>query len=338
MITERDKEILQFINVFGKTYYEVLAVTFFKNDQVARNRIAKLMKDKVIGYLRTGLESPRRALTLGRVGKDYIDVELGEYVKVPKISNTTVHHNIIEQIVYYHLSQIGSIERTTIATHHKLLNHIPDLIYTTNRGTRIYIEVEITKKSNDRYKEIMRKIIKDKPDKLLYISDTHERAKSIVESIGYWGEKIMYIDIESFVKNITETKKVSPHTHKNPNARPAKIIAQQPKTINIIEHDNKEILKEPDSVPVAFEKIDNVKTIEASNNIQNFNEEKPVIKNIELTRYTKFLLAFNNITDELSYRFNTVIYASVLVAFYGGGGYGLWKISGEVFKLIDTFL
>lgn len=331
MLTERDKEILQFINVFGKTYYEVLGVTFFKNDQMARNRISKLAKQKVFSYLKTGLESPRRALTLGASGKDYIDVELGEYVKVPKISNTTVHHNIIEQIVYYHLSQIGSVERTTIATHHKLLNHIPDLIYTTNSGTRIYIEVEITKKSNYRYKEIMSKIIKDNPDKLLYISDTADRAKSIVETIGYWGNKLTYIDIESFIKNVTETKKISPHVYKDPNERPKKPIAQQPKVIEIIEQEDKQLHIEPICTPLAIEKRDKSIKIEVSNNVKDLPEDKIIYtsKTTE-TKYEKIIPIANNIIDGLIYRINTVIYASILVVFYGGGSYGLWRISTKL--------
>jgi len=334
ILTGRDKEILQFINVFGKTYYEVLGKTFFSNDQIARNRLTKLMKQKIISYIRTGLESPRRALILGSVGKDYIDVELGEYVKVPKISNTTIEHNILEQIVYYYLSQIGKVERTTIATHSKDLYHVPDMIYTTSKGMQVYIEIEITKKSKYRYIEIMRNIIKDKPDKLLYISDTADRAKSIVESIGYWGDKLTYIDIESFIKNVTETQKISPHVHKNPNERPIKTIINIPKIINATEQNNKEMFVDVVNMPVPLEKTTDIIKIEVCNNVQDSNEDTVIAKSIEQKQFIKIMSIVNNIMDGFVYRVNTVIYASVLVVFYGGGSYGVWKI----LKFLDSFL
>jgi hypothetical protein len=332
LLTERDKEILQFINVFGKTYYEVLGKTFFSNDQIARNRITKLMKQKIISYISTGLESPRRALTLGSVGKDYIDVELGKYVKVPKISNTTIEHNILEQIVYYYLSQIGKVERTTIATHSKDLCHVPDMIYTTPKGMRIYIEVEITKKSKYRYIEIMRNIIKDKPDKLLYISDTADRAKSIVESIGYWGDKLTYIDIESFIKNITETQKISPHIHKDPNERPIKVITQQPKVVKIIEQEDKQLAIELINESTPFEKKDkNLEEIVVSNNVQEIHEHKGIaINEKQNSRNEHIYSVINNIINGLIYRVNTVMYAITLVLFYGGGSYVIWKIVKSV--------
>ena len=51
MITKRDKEIVDFINIFGKTYYKVLGETFFNNEQVARNRINLLIKRKYLELL-----------------------------------------------------------------------------------------------------------------------------------------------------------------------------------------------------------------------------------------------------------------------------------------------
>lgn len=334
MLTKRDKEILQFINVFGKTYYEVLGVTFFKDKQMARNRITKLMKSQVIGYLKTGLESPRRALTLGSVGKDYVEVELNEYVKVPKISNVTIEHNILEQIAYYHLSKIGKVERTTIATHSKDLHHVPDMIYTTPKGMQVYIEVEITKKSKYRYIDIMKNIIKDKPDKLLYISDTADRAKSIVDSIGYWGNKLTYIDIESFLKNVTETQKISPHVHKDPNERPPQIINQKqeiPKEIITEKKETQDIMeqanKQTSEIILTNEVTQNMK-VNVSNNIKDMNDEM-IIDNIKSTKY------INNIINGILYRLRVAYYGIGLVIIYGGGGYWLWEISNELFKFIS---
>ena len=64
MITNRDIEIFKFINKYGKTYIEVLAKTFFTNEQVARNRINSLAKQNLISYWNTNLMKPRRAIVL----------------------------------------------------------------------------------------------------------------------------------------------------------------------------------------------------------------------------------------------------------------------------------
>ena len=203
MLTQRDKEILLFINVFGKTYYEVLGQTFFNNDKVARNRIDKLMKEKTIGYLSTGLMSPRRVLILGSNAKEYLHKELGIDVKRPKLTNTTIEHGIMEQIVYYHLSQIGEVERTTVAEHRKVLKHVPDMIYTTKKGSRVFIEVETTKKSNPRYINLIHKIRKENFDYLFYILPTKQRAENMMTALPDW-HKLRFIDINTLVAEIKE--------------------------------------------------------------------------------------------------------------------------------------
>lgn len=203
MLTQRDKEILLFINVFGKTYYEVLGETFFNNEKVARNRINKLVKEKNIGYLNTGLMSPRRVLILGINAKEYLQKELGVNIKRPKLTNTTIDHGILEQIVYYHLSQIGKVERTTVAEHSKVLKHIPDMIYTNDKNKRIYVEVETTKKSNPRYKDLMHKIKKEELDYLLYILPTKQRAENMMTALPDW-HKLRFIDIDTLVNEIKE--------------------------------------------------------------------------------------------------------------------------------------
>jgi len=348
MLTKRDKEILKFINVFGKTYYEVLGKTFFKNIQSARNRITVLKKKRVISYKKTGLESPKRALTLGPVGKEYVDVVLKEYVKVPKISNTTIRHNILEQIVYFHLYKIGKVERTTIATHYKMLNHVPDMIYTTAKGSKVYVEVEITKKSKYRYHEIMKKIIRDKPDKLLYISDTNDRAKSIVTSIGYWDNKLKYMDIDTFLKNVIETRKINPHSHNDPNVRPRKIISQRANQIHeTIRTEKKEALDVIEvTTKVLPEKViaemvpnkevkQNIK-IQVSDNIEYFDKHKTNIKSS--TKATKYINIANKIIDGIAYRIRTVYYGFGFALLYGGSGYWLYEKSDDLFSLIDWYL
>ena len=76
MITKRDKEIVDFINIFGKTYYKVLGETFFNNEQVARNRINLLVKGKIFKTVRLDLEemnAPKTCIVLGSEGKKIIE-------------------------------------------------------------------------------------------------------------------------------------------------------------------------------------------------------------------------------------------------------------------------
>ena len=98
MLTNRDIEIFKFLNRYGKTYIEVLGKTFFSSEQIARNRVNRLAKYNLIGYWNTGLMKPRRALVLTSDSKVYLDEELGYEVKKAKINQTTIHHNVLEQI------------------------------------------------------------------------------------------------------------------------------------------------------------------------------------------------------------------------------------------------
>ena len=83
MITNRDIEIFKFVNKYGKTYIEVLAKTFFTNEQVARNRINTLAKQNLISYWNTNLMKPRRAIVLTADTKVMLEDEFeikGEYL------------------------------------------------------------------------------------------------------------------------------------------------------------------------------------------------------------------------------------------------------------------
>lgn len=209
MLTQRDKEVLTFLNRYGKTYLEVLGETFFNNIQVARNRINKLAKDGLIGYWNTGLMKPRRALVLTKDSREYLENELGLEPKNAKINKSTIEHNVIEQIADYHLQKIGTVERTTVYKHFSKLHHVPDFIFTNDNGSRFYIEVELTKKSQARYKSIVHSMSRDNPNGIVYVTDTKERASAIAKTMPIW-DKLYFIDIQTLVSNITEHGKLRP--------------------------------------------------------------------------------------------------------------------------------
>lgn len=209
MITNRDIEIFKFINSYGKTYIEVLAKTFFTNEQVARNRINSLAKQNLISYWNTNLMKPRRAIVLTADTKVMLEDEFEIKAKNVKLNRTTIQHNIIEQITQFHLSKIGSVERTTVSTHQDKLNHIPDFIFTNSNGNKINIEIELSKKSAPRYTKLMQDVAKDNPDAIIYILDSKTKIKSFASIMPKW-QKLYFISIDELIKNINELGQIKP--------------------------------------------------------------------------------------------------------------------------------
>lgn len=209
MITERDIKIFKFINKYGKSYIEVLGKTFFTNEQVARNRMNILAKQNLISYWNTGLMKPRRAIVLTADTKSMLENEYEVTTRNTKLNRTTIHHNVIEQIVDYHLSKIGTVERTTVYTHKEKLHHIPDFIFTNKSGNKINIEVELTKKSAPRYVKLMQAVSKDNPDAIIYILSGKDKIKSYASIMPKW-HKLFFISIDELIKNIEQTGQIKP--------------------------------------------------------------------------------------------------------------------------------
>lgn len=209
MITDRDIEIFKFINKYGKSYIEVLAKTFFSNEQVARNRMNILAKQNLITYWNTSLMKPRRAIVLTSDTKSMLENDFDITPRNAKLNRTTIQHNIIEQIVDFHLSKIGTVERTTVYTHRDKLHHIPDFIFTNESGNKINIEVELTKKSAPRYAKLMQLVAKDNPDAIIYILTSKEKIKSFATIMPKW-HKLFFISIEDLIKNIDQIGQIKP--------------------------------------------------------------------------------------------------------------------------------
>lgn len=209
MITERDIKIFKFINKYGKSYIEVLAKSFFANEQVARNRINILAKQNLISYWNTGLMKPRRAIVLTADTKSMLENEYEIVTRGTKLNRTTIHHNVMEQIIDYHLSKIGTVERTTVYTHKEKLHHIPDFIFTNESANKINIEVELTKKSAPRYMKLMQAVSKDNPDAIIYILSSKDKIKSYASIMPKW-HKLFFISIDELIKNIKQTGQIKP--------------------------------------------------------------------------------------------------------------------------------
>ena len=83
------------------------------------------------------------------------------------------------------------------------------LLGVSSREKKINIEVEITKKTEKRYKEIIFKSSKDGADYILYVVKKKEDVKSFAEYMPR-SNKLMFIDIDSLIFNIKTTGKINP--------------------------------------------------------------------------------------------------------------------------------
>lgn len=207
MLTDRDLEMVKFINIYGRTFLPVLGKTFFNSEQLARGRIGKLFNQNYVRYMETNLVKIGRAIVLSHDTKNLL-IDIG--IEPKKVSNgySTIKHNIIEQTAHYWLSKIGNIERTSVAKHGGKLAHVPDMILTLPNGARVFVEIEMSKKTSTRYKEIFEKIGQDNPAQVLYVLPKATQVQNFASFIPSW-EKIRVIDIDTLIENVQKTGKVS---------------------------------------------------------------------------------------------------------------------------------
>ena len=216
MITKRDKEIVDFINIFGKTYYKVLGETFFNNEQVARNRINLLIKEKIFKTVKLEQEeinAPKTCIVLGTEGK-FIVEDMGKSVKDFRTTRR-INHNLYEQIAYYYLVQTGTVERTTIANHFKDYKHIPDFILKTNNLT-LFVEIELSLKSPKRYIQLIEKTLFSGIDRILYIVPNEQIALKIYDYLPISLREFInfsYITFDDLKKNVLTEGKIKPKSY-----------------------------------------------------------------------------------------------------------------------------
>ena len=216
MITKRDKEIVDFINIFGKTYYKVLGETFFNNEQVARNRINLLIKEKIFKSVKLEQEeinAPKTCIVLGSEGKFLVE-EMGKSVKDFRTTRR-INHNLYEQIAYYYLVQTGTVERTTIANHFKDYKHIPDFILKTNNLT-LFVEIELSLKSPKRYIQLIEKTLFSGIDRILYIVPNEQIALKIYDYLPISLREFInfsYITFDDLKKNVLTEGKIKPKSY-----------------------------------------------------------------------------------------------------------------------------
>jgi hypothetical protein len=168
-----------------------------------------LAKQNLIGYLKTGLMKPRRAIVLTSDTKSMLEEELEVVIKSTKLNRTTIAHNMIEQIVDFYLNKVGTVERTTVAKHSSKLHHIPDFIFTNEVGNTINIEVELTKKSAPRYANIMQDVSKDNVDAIIYVLEDFSKIKSFATIMPKW-HKLFFISVDDLIKNVNQIGQIKP--------------------------------------------------------------------------------------------------------------------------------
>ena len=289
MITQRDKEIIYFINKFGKTYYKVLGDTFFNNEQVARNRINLLIKGKILRNVKLEQEeinAPKTCITLGVEGKKIIS-DLGLPIKDFR-TTTRINHNVYEQIAYYYLSKVATIERTTIASHFIKYKHIPDFILNTNDLT-IFVEIELSLKSPKRYIDLITKTLNSGIDRILYIVPDEQMALKIKDYLPNSLSDFIsfsYITFEDLKKNVLADGKIKPKSY--PKTKDYK------KTIQTIEKEKQTVIEPIMNDTEIKETISTVENIET----QSIENKIPTVKksNFNLASFlsanTPFIMIF----------------------------------------------
>lgn len=295
MITKRDKEIVDFINIFGKTYYKVLGETFFNNEQVARNRINLLIKEKIFRSIKLDQEeinAPKTCIVLGSEGK-FIVEDMGKSVKDFRTTRR-INHNLYEQIAYYYLVQTGTVERTTIANHFKDYKHIPDFILKTNNLT-LFVEIELSLKSPKRYIQLIEKTLFSGIDRILYIVPNEQIALKIYDYLPISLREFInfsYITFEDLKINVLADGKIKPKSY--PKTK------EYIKPIQTIEKTNK-IIPEPNMNDLELEK--DIKEIQPIEIIKPKEDLKNLFTTGEKSKKENF-----NIFSFLLAKFSWLIY------------------------------
>lgn len=301
MITKRDKEIVDFINIFGKTYYKVLGETFFNNEQVARNRINLLIKEKIFKSVKLEQEeinAPKTCIVLGTEGK-FIVEDMGKSVKDFRTTRR-INHNLYEQIAYYYLVQTGTVERTTIANHFKDYKHIPDFILKTNNLT-LFVEIELSLKSPKRYIQLIEKTLFSGIDRILYIVPNEQIALKIYDYLPISLREFInfsYITFDDLKKNVLTEGKIKPKSYSKTKEYIKLIQTIEKKKQEVLEPimNDLEVQKKDEIIEVRTPIIEPIKTKEYKPNyILSLLAKLPIIALILLTLlvlYIQFFGAF----------------------------------------------
>jgi len=301
MITKRDKEIVDFINIFGKTYYKVLGETFFNNEQVARNRINLLIKEKIFKSVKLEQEeinAPKTCIVLGTEGK-FIVEDMGKSVKDFRTTRR-INHNLYEQIAYYYLVQTGTVERTTIANHFKDYKHIPDFILKTNNLT-LFVEIELSLKSPKRYIQLIEKTLFSGIDRILYIVPNEQIALKIYDYLPISLREFInfsYITFDDLKKNVLTEGKIKPKSYSKTKEYIKPIQTIEKKKQEVLEPitNDLEVQKKDEIIEVQTPIIEPIKTKEYKPNyILSLLAKLPIIALILLTLlvlYIQFFGAF----------------------------------------------
>ena len=209
-LSQRDIDILLFINEFGKSYSEIIHKCFFSNtsEQVCKNRLTVLKtKYNLIKHTATDAISPRYYISLTEAGKRYIYEELGVEYNPCFFSLSSLNHNFYEQLVFFALKKAGKEPmRTKVIKWSKEHNHTPDIAY-CNGEKLVYVEIEISRKSTEVYNKIFNNIIKDGVSNIIYLAKD-EKWKDRFLTILPKFDGLRVADIDTFFDIATKEGKI----------------------------------------------------------------------------------------------------------------------------------
>lgn len=208
-MTPREEQILHFMQAFGgRTYENVLNKTFFESKNTTQKSIDRLVKHSILRREKTGLLSPKSALVFGADVFDSAIELFGEKAKHSQISISSIKHFMLEQVAYYWLSYIGEVKRASVKQYSLIYIHTPDLILTTADNKLMFIELEITIKSQQRYKEIVGQLSRiNELFAVIYVLNNEKDVLKLASIMPKFA-KLYFISIDELISNIKSSSKI----------------------------------------------------------------------------------------------------------------------------------
>lgn len=214
MLMDGEVDILVWIARWRKTTKRVLERTFYegRSPGAISTRVHVLCTDGYLKLKPSGAIKPKSVIVLGEEGsKESIHktgLEPRKFVPNPK----TIVHSEYEQIVFFWLSKpYPSIKRTvvhkTIGEGKTIFRHTPDMLIKTGERT-IYIEVELTLKSCERYNDILTKSLKDGASLIYFITPNLEFSIALAKRLPK-SQSILIIELDMLINNIKTSNKIA---------------------------------------------------------------------------------------------------------------------------------
>ena len=156
MITDRDVEILKYINLFGKVFTNHISQYFNISDDYARKILRRLKEDDLVETKRIFMNKPF-IVYLTKKGAKFT-----EYGAIKNLQIYNIEHsmkivdcyNKLKSEIKYAKLYTDRVSRRTLQYEFNM-EHRPDLIYRMESESFLCVEVELNRKTKARMEDII---------------------------------------------------------------------------------------------------------------------------------------------------------------------------------------